>query len=191
MSASLSPELERANYSVERAQPADAVGIYEVMRATWLNTYPNEDLGISFDDIRARIEGEHGEDAPVRTERWRQTIEDPNRQIFVAKDGTRVVGYVAPFYDDEEQHYRVGGLYVLPEAQGKGLGHQLIEKSIASIGREHDIYLHVVTYNAKTIEFYERHGFVPSGRDMTGSSPGLRDGRYIPEIEMVLPAHHD
>lgn len=183
-----SPEHDMLPYSIEHAKSSDAAGLYEVMRTTWLNTYPNDELGISVESIRARIEGKHGEDIPKRTERWRQTIEDPDRHVFVAKQGDRVLGYVAPFYDEDEKHFRVGGLYVLPEAQGKGLGHQLIEASIASIGREHDIYLHVVTYNARTINFYKRHGFVETGRDMTGSTPGLQDGRYIPEIEMVRPA---
>ncbi len=158
------------------------------MRTTWLSTYPNEALGISAESIRARIEGEHGEDVPGRIERWRQAIENPDRRIVVAKQGDRVLGYVAPFYDENEQHFRLGGLYVLPEAQGKGLGHRLIEAAIASIGREHDIYLHVATYNVRTIDFYTRHGFVRTGRDMTGSTPGLQDGRDIPELELVLPA---
>jgi len=174
--------------SVEHAEPSDAPALYDVMRTTWLDTYPNEALGISVDDIRVRIEGRNGADIAARVERWRRTIENPDREVFVAKRGDRVVGYVAPFFDDAERHYRVGGLYVLPEAQGQGLGHRLIEASIASIGREHDIYLHVVTYNTRTIDFYRRHGFVETGRDMTGSTAGLEDGRQIPELEMVLPA---
>jgi len=175
-------------WSIGQAASSDAAGVYDVMRTTWLSTYPNEALGISVESIRVRIEGERGEDVPGRIERWRQAIDDPDRHVFVAKQGDRVLGYVAPFYDENERHCRVGGLYVLPEAQGKGLGHQLLEAAIASIGREHDIYLHVVTYNLRTIDFYARHGFVETGRDMTGSTPGLQDGRYIPEMEMVLPA---
>jgi ribosomal protein S18 acetylase RimI-like enzyme len=181
-------EFEKSPYIIGIANPEDAPGIYEVMRTTWLNTYPNEELGISYEDIRARIEGEHGEDAPVRIEKWRKAILDPNKTVFVAKEGNRVVGYVAPFYDEKNQQRRIGGLYVLPETQGKGVGYKLINKSIESFGREHDIFLHVVTYNTKTREFYERQGFIETGRDMTGSSSGLKDGRYIPEIEMVLPA---
>ncbi|MEO6532742.1 MAG: GNAT family N-acetyltransferase [Pseudolysinimonas sp.] len=184
-----SSENDGPTTSIVRAQVSDAEALYDVMRATWLDTYPNGELGISVEDIRARIEGEHGEDIPGRIERWRQTIADPDRIVFVAKDGGRVVGYVAPFFDEDEQHYRVGGLYVLPEAQGRGLGHLLVESSVASIGRQHDIYLHVVTYNHRTIEFYRRHGFVETGRDMTGSTAGLADGRLIPEIEMVRPPH--
>jgi ribosomal protein S18 acetylase RimI-like enzyme len=183
-----SPEQEKTPFSVERARPADAPALYDVMRTTWLHTYPNDGLAISVEDIRARIEGRNGEDIATRVERWRETIANPDRDVFVAREGEHVVGYVAPFFDETEQHYRVGGLYVLPAAQGKGLGHRLLEASIASIGRELDIYLHVVTYNVRTIAFYKRHGFVETGRDMTGSTAGLGDGRHIPEMEMVLPA---
>lgn len=188
MNPSINPEFEKEQYVIGFAQPDDAEGIYNVMRTTWLNTYPSEELGISPEDIRARIEGEKGELIAEKTEKWRKTIENPDRKVFVAKSGDQVVGYVAPFYDAKENHFRVGGLYVLPELQGKGIGHKLINASIASIGRNHDIYLHVVTYNTKTIGFYERQGFVKTGRDMTGSTGGLKDGRLIPEIEMVLPA---
>lgn len=176
------------SYTISPARPNDAEGVYDVMRATWLDTYPNEEHGISHEDIRARIEGEHAELIAQKIEKWRETIKNPSRTIIVAKDGDKVVGYVAPFYDENEKHYRVGGLYVLPETQGKGVGHKLIQESIASIGREHDIYLHVVTYNRKAIGFYERQGFVKTGRDTTGSTRGLKDGRLIPEIEMVLRA---
>ena len=66
--------------------------------------------------------------------------------------------------------------------QGHGIGRRLVDESIRSIGREHDIYLHVVSYNRSTIRFYERQGFVATGRDTTETDA---TGSTIPEFEMV------
>ncbi len=181
-------ERDGPDITIKRAEPNDGVGVHDVQIRTWLDTYPNNELNISREDIRIRVEGKNGERVANKGERWRLTIEDPESNVFVAKDGDTVVGFVAPHYDAENHQHRIGGLYVLPEYQGLGIGKQLIQKSIETHGRNHDIYLHVVPYNLKTIGFYKKLGFVETGKDVTGSSRGLDDGRYLPEIEMVLPA---
>jgi GNAT superfamily N-acetyltransferase len=62
---------------------------------------------------------------------------------------------------------RVGALYVLPSAQGSGIGHALLERNLAWHGDDRDVYLTVAAYNERARRFYARHGFV-----VTGPRPG-------------------
>ena len=38
---------------IDRARPEDAPRIVEIQEATWLDTYPNEEYGITREDIKA------------------------------------------------------------------------------------------------------------------------------------------
>ena len=169
--------------TVERAVPHDAAGIYEVMRATWIATYPVPPLGISEDDIRAIVES----NPAGRIERWRQAIERPEHTILVARERHHVVGYVAPFFDETAAQQRLGALYVLPEFQGKGWGGALLAAALDAIGRDRDIYLHVASFNVSAIDFYRHFGFEETGVDTSGSTI-TRSGVVVPELEMVRRA---
>ena len=68
-------------------------------------------------------------------------------------------------------------LYVLPEAQGAGIGSLLLQEVVQ--GRPDGLYLWVFQQNAGARRFYERHGFVlveeTDGADNMERTP---DARY-------------
>jgi ribosomal protein S18 acetylase RimI-like enzyme len=173
---------------VEAATPGDARGVADVQRLTWLATYPNVEAGITEEDVRLRVEGEHGELIPRGIERWRLGIEamGDQRAVFVVKDGTEVIGFTAPAVMNGRR--RIGALYVKPELQRHGIGGELLRRAIAWNGPSDDIYVNVASYNADAIRFYRRYGFVETGEPVEDDSPLVRSGRAkaIPEIEMVL-----
>lgn len=180
-------EQEANTYSVEQAVPEDAKGIVDVQINTWIATYINEELGITEDSIIKRFFGKNGELLKDRIERNKKRIANSPYGVFVAKNGDKIVGFTSPRYDEKGNQQRVGALYVLPEAQGHGLGKKLLGKSLDALDKTQDIYLHVITYNKKAIEFYERNDFIKTGKDVTGSIDPLPNGAVIPEIEMKLP----
>jgi len=182
------PEQTIPTLDVQPASPEDAAGVFDVQRQTWIDTYPNEEAGITEQDVRNRVEGEHGELVADKIAWWRKGIETSgeNRAIFVVKDEDKVVGFVAPGIMDGQR--RIGAIYVLPEAQGKGLGRKLLDKAIDWHGRDEDIYLHVASYNENAIGFYEKNGFEKTGRDIEDLDARERGVVEIPEIEMVLKA---
>jgi ribosomal protein S18 acetylase RimI-like enzyme len=107
---------------------------------------------------------------------------------FIAKVDGKLVGYIDPRID-EQNHRRIGAIYVSPEAQGMGVGGKLMSKVLGLYGRDQDIFLEVVSYNQNAIDFYERFGF-----EKTDTVVPEEEGRpdYMktppPQIEMVLKA---
>lgn len=46
---------EQSRVTITTAKPEDARGIVEVLYKTWLDTYPNEEAGITVDDIEDKF----------------------------------------------------------------------------------------------------------------------------------------
>lgn len=179
-------EADKQSFVVEPARAEDATGIFDVQRLTWMSTYPNPELGITAEDIRIHIEGEHSELIPPKIGRWRKGIEatGPQRATFVVRDEDKVIGYTAPAIINGQR--RIGAIYVLPDKQGKGLGQKLLDKAIEWQGRDEDIFLHVASYNQSAIDFYTSNGFEKTGRPVGPEDSHSVNGKEIPEIEMVL-----
>jgi ribosomal protein S18 acetylase RimI-like enzyme len=81
-------------------------------------------------------------------------------------------------------------LYVLPQAQGGGIGSRLLAAALAVFPDAPAIGLEVEPANAQAIRFYERKGFTVNGKtsDCTGS------GDRIPALVMtraLKPRHRD
>jgi ribosomal protein S18 acetylase RimI-like enzyme len=74
----------------------------------------------------------------------------------------------------------------LPEFQGKGVGYSLWERVKEFFDPAKDIYLELATYNDKAKAFYERLGFVDTGRRMTYEWTKMKSGGNIPQMEMKL-----
>jgi GNAT superfamily N-acetyltransferase len=75
----------------------------------------------------------------------------PANEVWVADDAGEVVGYVG-FDADWINH-----LYVLPDAQGRGVGPQLLALALAD-NRPRRLW--TFQQNARARRFYERRGFV-------------------------------
>ena len=179
--------MEPGEASIRVAIPADAAAVRSVQAQTWLATYPNAELGITREGLRRFLEGESGERVAVRVERTRQRIE---AHLAASADGCdfvpvldgEIVGFTAPFVEPGGRR-RVGALYVLPSAQGSGLGHRLLARNLAWHGEDRDVYLAVAAYNERALRFYARHGFVLTG--LPGHDELAIDGVVMPELEMV------
>lgn len=74
----------------------------------------------------------------------------PGNDVVVGEEGGRILGFIA-FAEEWLNH-----LYLLPEAQGQGLGRKLLE--LAQSRYDH-LQLWVFQRNEAAIRFYERNGF--------------------------------
>jgi ribosomal protein S18 acetylase RimI-like enzyme len=169
---------------VEAAVPADAEVLRHIQVQTWYATYVSAEHGVTYEGLKLFQEGGNGERNERRIAFWRgqiATADDSTHAVFMARAAGQTVGFTAPSLINSQ--WRVGALYVLPEAQGMKAGSALMRAALRWLGDGRDFYCHVAEYNARAIRFYQRFGFELTGLrfDDADSPPGAR----IPELEML------
>ena len=178
---------------IERAVPGDAEVICEIRDRAWLKAYPNEELGISAEDIRLNAQGEEGVFVPRRIAHYKKQFAQDDGSgltIFVAKKDGKVVGYVEPIIDEQNKHY-ISAIYVDPKNQEGGVGTKLYEKAVEMLGEDQDIFLEVVSYNQKAIVFYKNKGFEQTKAIVPEDEGRPEYMKSLPMIEMVRKAKPD
>jgi len=98
-----------------------------------------------------------------RAARWRLNVAE--QDVLVAEDAGEVVGWASagPGRDDDTEG-ELYGLYVLPEAWGRGAGRALIAQVERDLGaRYRDATLWVLEDNPRARRFYERAGWEHDG----------------------------
>jgi GNAT superfamily N-acetyltransferase len=168
--------------------PDDVFGIRRVQRLTWLDTYPNPALGITWDDIAARFAGDDTEEGRRRLEVRKRRYADPHVHTWVATEDDDIVGFCTARREGDTN--RIEAIYVLPSHQSCGIGRRLMERALTWLGDALPIRLNVASYNEKAIRFYESLGFVNTRQDVIDDEVApLPSGARIPETEMVRVTH--
>jgi len=120
-------------------------------------------LRLAFEPFRSQYTEDAFRDTVPSTEAIRQRIADMNVYVAVASDKT-VAGTLAAAVLKDEGHLR--GIAVLPEWQGQGVAEQLLaraEMDLCAAGCTR-LTLDTTQPLQRAIRFYEKNGFVPSGR---------------------------
>jgi ribosomal protein S18 acetylase RimI-like enzyme len=108
---------------------------------------------------------------PEETRRFIREIVPRDHEIWVAEDNGRVVGFAA-IGDDT-----LGHLYVHPDAQGRGLGSALLDKTKEL--RPDGFTLWTFPQNDRACAFYERRGLrAIRFTDGSGNEEKLPDVQY-------------
>ena len=172
---------ERAAIAVSGATPDDAAAIVSIQAETWLATYPNEEHGITLEDVRAKKL-----DDPKRVDRWKKTIEEQGdeHRVLVAKEDNKVVGYCLSKRGEKENY--IEALYVSSTEQGRGIGQKLMTETLSWLGDVKPIGLGVAAYNTKAIGFYKKLGFEETD-DAAEPVPPLPSGKILPIIKLLRP----
>ena len=108
--------------------------------------------------------------------------------MFVAKDGDDVVGFVCYGKCRDEELSDAGeiyAVYVLAEYCGKGVGRALMEAALDSLGQPR-IAVWVLQGNTRAIRFYQKCGF-----DFDGMKKELKLGTAVYELRMVLNKNNE
>lgn len=158
----------------------DAQAISEVQKETWLSTFPNEEHGITREDILS--EDFFGQN---RIEKRKEIISDPksNTKFWVTKCDGEVVGYSCA--RRLEDHNKIRSIYILPAFQGKGIGQKLMQKMFEWLDPTKPTKLTVAIYSDKAIAFYEKLGFVRGERLAKNPEGPFITGKEVPEMEMI------
>ncbi|MDB5258088.1 MAG: N-acetyltransferase, partial [Chitinophagaceae bacterium] len=167
------------------AIPEDAEVIQKVFYDTWLATYPNEEFNITVEDLEYRHRNIF---IPENIEERKRSIREmkDNELFLTAKVSGEIVG--VGYFKIEPARNKLQAMYVLPGYQGKGIGKMFWGKVKSFFDSEKDIYVEVVEYNTKAINFYKSLGFKDTGKRFSEERFRMRNGAIFPEMEMVLKA---
>ena len=135
--------------AIRPVTPADLAAVRKVLVATWHATY---DTILGREQVEAIMAAWHSMEG---LERQRLV---PDSAFLLAEVSGRIVAiaFARPAADD---HIVLSQLYVLPEAQGRGIGRQLLEASLAAFPHATTVRLEVEPRNVRAVKFYERVGF--------------------------------
>ncbi|MEI6040119.1 MAG: GNAT family N-acetyltransferase [Candidatus Berkelbacteria bacterium] len=141
-----------SSIKIVEAQAQDIPEICSVHKIVWLSTYTGEDYGLNESDILSK-----DFDSPIKINKWRSTLEDENYKLWLAKDGTKIVGFGGAKKGEHENDFSV--IYILPEYQRKGIGQAFANKVFAWLGIDKPIQVELISCNKQALVFYEKLGF--------------------------------
>ncbi|GLW99646.1 GNAT family N-acetyltransferase [Microtetraspora sp. NBRC 16547] len=155
------------NFSVRQCEPVEAEEVLRVKNTSWQEAY----RGLMPDDHLDGLSVTAG-----AVEHWRAMMADPARGVVVGEIEGRIVGLSAfgPAHNGDAGG-EVYAIYTLRECWSRGLGSALMARSLARLRElgHREVGLWVLEDNSRARRFYERTGFVLSGRMETTELSGV------------------
>jgi ribosomal protein S18 acetylase RimI-like enzyme len=152
---------------VTTAAPADLPELADVAAKTFPLACPPS---VTPENIVAFIDENLSED------RFREYLADPDRVVLVAREDSRIVGYVmlirgVPDDDDVQRAVtlrpaiELSKMYVLPDSHGAGVSADLMTAALTRATQldVKCVWLGVNQENQRAQRFYAKHGFVVNG----------------------------
>jgi GNAT superfamily N-acetyltransferase len=168
--------MEQLQFSIEAMTSDDVESATRVRLQSWLDTYVNEDAGVTREWIETRNKDQL---SPERMAGRKKYLSTPNAAGWIAKNSKGGIIGVANAYLNDNNVQRLGSLYVDKNWHGKGVGSELVKRVIEWSDPARPIELGVVTYNERAKAFYRKWGF----REVPDSE-ALFDN-MIPEVKMI------
>jgi ribosomal protein S18 acetylase RimI-like enzyme len=135
---------------IEKATLEDISEVKQLLSYTWKDTYGSFLEAQTIEKVTTVWH---------HPEALKSQAEDPDTYFAVAKDENRkIVGLITVGRIDKKRVH-VGRLYVHPEAQRQGIGHQLLAAALKAFPNTEVIRLEVEEENEKGVSFYNKQGF--------------------------------
>jgi diamine N-acetyltransferase len=149
--------------------------IQKIAKVTW---------PITFQEILSKKQVKYMLELMYSSSSLTDQMEQLHHRFFLAMEHGKVLGFISiEIGFGSKKAIKIHKLYLLPEAQGKGLG-KIILQQIAELGfknRSTRLILNVNKYNHKAIQFYEKWGFKIIGEEMIPIGAGYVMDDYIME----------
>ncbi len=107
-------------------------------------------------------------------------------QFFLAEGVGEKLGFSGIEVDNEPGKTKIHKIYILPTAQGKGIGKKFIQviKDIAIENKQTSLLLNVNKYNQGAIDFYEYLGFVNINSEINAIGNGYVMDDFVFEMKL-------
>lgn len=126
--------------------------------ASWRETYPNSDHGVSQEWIDERTFAWVTPDGIEKSKiHFKDIFGNPHHLHKIAIINMEVAGFVHVI--ETEEKYHLAALYVDKRHHGTGLAQKLMEAALEWSGTQKPIDLEVVTYNERAKAFYRKYNF--------------------------------
>lgn len=153
-------QIEKLLFSIESPNPGDEVGIGVAHKQAWLETYLNPNEGITeevIDELIGHVATEEGDN--YRKNIFAEALVSPEKILYrvIKNSSGKIVGFM--HCTKEEEYNELGGIYLLNEAKGSGVGKKLMEEFLVWADKDKPCQLEVFSSNENAIGFYEKYGF--------------------------------
>lgn len=175
----MSPEKEPVpNYTVSEMTPEDTKAVTLMRYETWLDTYVNDELGVTREWIEDRFTERLTDEADDNFKKSVINKKD-SENFLVAKDTAGKVIGAATAHINNDGTQELDTLYTLKQWHGTGVGDDLMKQTLGWFDKSKPINLGVIVYNARAKNFYSKWGF----EEIPGSERLFAD--KILEVKMV------
>lgn len=166
---------QNPGYVIEAMQADDVEPAARMRYTSWLDTYVNEEYGVTKEWIEARNQARL---SPEIIERSIEALQHDRVGWVARNDGGDIIGAAMPVRDEDGTQH-VGSLYVDKKYHGTGIGAELMQRIIDWSDPEKPLQLGVISYNERAKAFYRKWGFeeVPDSEELYAGK--------MPEITMV------
>ena len=168
----------KKQYIIEKMKPEDVEASTEMRLQSWLDTYINEEYGVTEEWIKERNERQRSSES---AEQRVQALKEKGTGWVAKSSSGEIIGATTPYIDTNGVQH-VGSMYVNKDYHGMGVGHSLMQKVIDWADPAKSIELTVASYNERAKEFYKKWGFV----EVPDSETVFEE--KIPEIKMIRKA---
>lgn len=139
---------------VRTASKRDVAEISKLLGTVWHHTYDGIYGAERVNEITAEWHSVSALD---------KMISQPASEFLVVDDGEMIAGMAFASQTDDTKT-KLHQLYVLPNFQGRGVGKLLLDEIEESFFETREFFLEVEEKNTSATRFYEKHGFVLSGK---------------------------
>jgi len=165
------------SFKVERQKPEDVVEAKHLIAKSWLETYENDEAGVTRDFIEKRNADSLTEEAINRTT---ERLSYSGVATWAAKnENGKIIGAAIQYIAEKDDKQHIMALYVDKDYHGKGVADAMMEKILGWFDKKKPVTLGVATYNERAKAFYKKWGF----KEIIGSEDLFMD--TIPQIQMI------
>lgn len=171
--------LTQSEYTIGTPVIDDAESIVVMHARSWVDSYPNEEAGVSLEWVQERVSAWlTPEGIARRAARIEESNTTPSMFLRIAKNAHGdVIGMVSGHKMDHMQH--LNALYIDKAYYGSGLGQALIEQLLDWTDPRRPVDLEVVNYNKRARAFYRKYKF----REVDDSEHIVHE--VLPAIRMI------
>lgn len=176
----MTEKLKQPRWIIREADYDDLLDIRTMHAKSWLETYPDEENGVSEDWVRERVSAWTTPDGIQKSrEHFKDIFGNPDHFYRIAEKDGEIVGLVHGSQSDGLQNLEA--LYVDKSEHGKGLAQDLMGLVDEWFDDTLPVKLGVASYNDRAIRFYEKYGFkiIPDSKSMYADK--------IPIVDMIRP----